>query len=73
MHVSNGTNGKAGLSFGQLAKNLKGIHFCDVISSFEGPGRNFGQLGPVWWITPCVLMFLDPIGKKAEFERMKGD
>ena len=29
-------------------KNLKGIHFCDVISSFEGPSRNFGQLGPVW-------------------------
>ena len=31
-----------------LQINLKGIHFCDVISSFEGPGRNFGQLGPVW-------------------------
>ena len=48
MHVSNGTNGKAGLNFGQLPKKLKGIHFRDVISSFEGPGRNFGQLGPVW-------------------------
>ena len=48
MHVSNGTTGKAGLNFGHLPKKLKGIHFRDVISSFEGPGRNFGQLGPVW-------------------------
>ena len=47
MHVSDGTNGKAGLNFGHLPKNLKGIHFCGVISSFEGPGRNFGQLGLV--------------------------
>ena len=48
MHVSNGTNGKAGLNFGQPPKKLKGIHFRDVILSFEEPGRNFGQLGPVW-------------------------
>ena len=48
MHVSDGTNGKPGLNFGQLPQNLKGINFSDVISSFEGPVQSFGQLGLVW-------------------------
>ena len=39
-----------------LLSTVIGTHFTDHVSSFDGPGRNFGQLRHFCQIGPCVLM-----------------
>ena len=45
MHVSNGTNGKAGLNFGQLPKKLKGIHFVALFQVLKDVAELSASLG----------------------------
>ena len=46
-----------------LLSTVIGTHFSDHISSFDGPGRNFGQLRLVCQIGPCVLTFFEELAE----------
>ena len=46
-----------------LMSTVIGTHFSDHIRSFDGPGRNFGQLRPVCQIGPCVWTFFEELAE----------
>ena len=46
-----------------LMSNVIGTHFSDHIRSFDGPGRNFGQLRPVCKLAPGVWTFFEELAE----------
>ena len=46
-----------------LVSTVIGTHFSDHISSFDGPGPNFGQLRRACQIGPCVLTFFEELAE----------
>ena len=46
-----------------LMSTVIGTHFSDHIRSFDGPGRNFGQLRPVCQIGPYVWTFFEELAE----------
>ena len=46
-----------------LMSTVIGTHFSDHIRSFDGPGRNFGQLRPGCKIRPGVWTFFEELAE----------